>query len=85
MGRVFVKFLHKLFTAVLGVGLGMAALWYSQTHGMNMWMMGGIGAGVALVVNALFHPFMFTWRHRPQRPAEVSTTRQTRPCSRTAG
>jgi hypothetical protein len=27
MGRLFLEFLHKLFTAVLGVGLGMAAVW----------------------------------------------------------
>jgi glycerol uptake facilitator-like aquaporin len=71
MGRLFLEFLHKLFTAVLGVGLGMAAVWYSQDHHANAWVVGAAGAGIALVVSALFHPFMFAWRHRPRRPLVV--------------
>jgi hypothetical protein len=74
MGRLFVEFLHRVFTAVLGVGLGMTALWYSQTHHTNMWVMGAAGAGVALIVSALFHPFVFAWRHRPRRPVAVDET-----------
>lgn len=67
MGRVFAELLHRLFTAVAGVGLGMGALWYSQTHNANMWVIGAVGAGVALIASTLFHPFLFAWRHRPRR------------------
>lgn len=74
MGRLFVEFLHKLFTAVLGVGLGMGALWYSQNHHANMWFIGAIAAAIALVVSALFHPFVFAWRHRPHRSVVVDRT-----------
>ncbi len=65
MGRMFREFIHKIFTAVLGVGLGMGALWYSQQHHHNMWILGAIAAAVTLVLSALFHPALFAWRHRP--------------------
>lgn len=68
MGHIFREFVHKIFTAIVGVAAGMGALWYSQEHHHNRWIMGAIAAGVTLVLSALFHPMLFAWRHRPRHP-----------------
>ena len=68
---MFVEFLHKLFTAVLGVGRGMGAMWYSQDKAYNMWIVGAVAVGIAFVVSLLFHPLVWLWRRRPRRRVEV--------------
>lgn len=67
MRLFFSEVAHKLLVAIIGVGAGMGAYWYSQTHGQNLWILGGIAAAGTLVIGLLFHPFLWLFRHRPRR------------------
>jgi hypothetical protein len=66
---VFTEIFHKFFVIVVGVAAGLGAYWYSQHHDYALWLTALIAAGGVFVLDVLFHPVLFMWRHRRRRVA----------------
>lgn len=67
MKHAFRGFMHRLFVIIVSVGAGIGAYWYSQEYDQPLWIMALIAGGAALVLDLLFRPMFYLYRHRPRR------------------
>ncbi len=67
MKHAFRGFMHRLFVIIVSVAAGIGAYWYSQEHDQPLWIMGLIALGASFVLDLLFRPLFYLYRHRRGR------------------